>query len=92
MGATGGVVVILVGAVICAVLASRPKATSQSLSGVVTYSELARDHVVGKVTYAQMPPVGGKHSAVWQNCGIYSAPVANENAVHSMEHGAVWIT
>jgi hypothetical protein len=92
VGATGGVVVILVGAVIWAVLASRPKATSQSLAGVVTYSELARDHVVGKVTYAQTPPVGGKHSAVWQNCGIYSAPVANENAVHSMEHGAVWIT
>ena len=36
--------------------------------------------------------MGGDHNAVWLNCGIYSAPVANENAVHSMEHGAVWIT
>ncbi len=36
-------------------------------------------------------PVGGTHSSVWQNCGIYDQPVRNENAVHSLEHGAVWL-
>lgn len=44
------------------------------------------------MTYAQTPPVGGDHSRVWQNCGFYSRPVEPEQAVHSMEHGAVWIT
>jgi hypothetical protein len=62
------------------------------LTGLQTYSGLARDHVSGAVVYPQTPPVGGKHSAIWQNCGVYSAPVQNENAVHSLEHGAMWIT
>lgn len=39
-----------------------------------------------------LPPTGGLHSPVWQNCGIYTEPVDNANAVHSLEHGAVWIT
>ncbi len=41
---------------------------------------------------AALPPVGGVHSPRWQNCGIYDRPVDAKNAVHSMEHGAVWIT
>jgi len=41
---------------------------------------------------SELPPVGGLHSGIWQNCGIYDEPVLAKNAVHSMEHGAVWIT
>ena len=62
------------------------------ISGVQTFPGLSRNHVTGPVSYPQDPPVGGDHSAVDENCGYYSAPVADENAVHSMEHGAVWIT
>ncbi len=44
------------------------------------------------VAYTENPPVGGTHDPVWQNCGFYPAPVRPEHAVHSLEHGAVWIT
>jgi hypothetical protein len=43
-------------------------------------------------TYGMNPPAGGDHFGAWLNCGIYDQPQANENAVHSLEHGAVWVT
>lgn len=84
-------VVVLIVGIIVLVVHSQPQSGGE-IAGIVTYSNLSRKHVTGKVTYPQNPPVGGSHNAVWQNCGIYSIPVANENAVHSLEHGAVWIT
>jgi hypothetical protein len=60
--------------------------------GVARYSISERAHVDESVRYLQSPPVAGNHAPVWQNCGFYDAPVANEHAVHSLEHGAVWIT
>jgi hypothetical protein len=65
---------------------------SSSIEGLKTYSDLSRDHTEKPVTYAQTPPVGGAHSTLWQNCGWYDATIKNENAVHSMEHAAAWIT
>ena len=63
------------------------------IEGEQTYGPFpANMHVNGTVNYAQSPPVGGEHAPQWQNCGIYDAPVRNELAVHSLEHGAVWIT
>ena len=59
---------------------------------VISVEELARDHVAGDLDYPQSPPVGGAHNPVWLSCGVYTEPVPDENAVHSMEHGAVWIS
>jgi hypothetical protein len=52
----------------------------------------SQNHLQGRISYPQTPPVGGDHNQVWMNCGVYSEPVLTEAAVHSMEHGAVWIT
>lgn len=49
-------------------------------------------HVTGRVTYAQTPPVGGDHFREVERCGFYAKPVTAERGVHSLEHGAVWIT
>jgi hypothetical protein len=61
------------------------------IKGVKTFTGLERNHVKGTVHYAQNPPTGGNHDAIPQNCGFYSAPIRDENGVHSLEHGAVWI-
>jgi len=65
----------------------------QVIAGVQTYGPFpANIHVNTDVDYPQTPPVGGEHRPTWQNCGIYNSPVVDELAVHSLEHGAVWIT
>lgn len=63
-----------------------------SIDGVETFVIGEADHVETPVAYDQSPPVGGDHSPAWLNCGYYNAVVPNENAVHALEHGAVWIT
>lgn len=62
------------------------------LDRVEKFTGLSHNHVQGHVDYPQTPPVGGDHNPLWQNCGFYSRPVMTEMAVHSLEHGAVWIT
>ncbi|MEU8325179.1 DUF3105 domain-containing protein [Nonomuraea sp. NPDC048881] len=63
----------------------------RSLDAVQTTNVSSRNHTDKVVSYPQAPPVGGDHAPEWQNCGIYSKPLRNENVVHSQEHGAVWI-
>jgi len=63
--------------------------------GVNTWKgTLTRNHVSKTVAYAMEPPVGGDHNQVWMNCNgdVYTKAVDNMNAVHSLEHGAVWVT
>ena len=65
--------------------------TRPAIEGVQTY-EVVQGHAAGSVSYPQVPPVGGLHNPVWQQCGFYDQPIENEKAVHSLEHGAIWIT
>lgn len=88
------VVSILVGLVVlgAGIIYSNANQTPSQIAGLETFRNLDRSHPSGAVTYEQIPPVGGSHSSEWLNCGVYTEPVSNENAVHSLEHGAVWIT
>jgi hypothetical protein len=81
--------VVVLGTVIAGILISR---NGSPYDRVATFTVSSRAHTTAPVSYPQNPPVGGPHNPVWQNCGYYAQPVHNENGVHSMEHGAVWIT
>jgi hypothetical protein len=63
--------------------------------GVKTWKgKLGQTHVAKAVKYPMEPPVGGNHDQVWMNCNgdVYTKAINNMNAVHSLEHGAVWVT
>ena len=67
------------------------------IDGVQTFDYPAgQEHVTTPVDYAESPPVGGPHAPPpdWADCTgtVYDVDIRHENAVHSLEHGAVWIT
>jgi hypothetical protein len=68
-------------------------AESPGIEGLVLTDEddISTAHRQGELSYPMVPPVGGDHNGFWQACGYYTVVVPTERAVHSMEHGAVWI-
>lgn len=69
---------------------------STALEGIVTVDYPAGQHIdsTQRVAYDRTPPFGGPHDAIWATCTgtVYPEAIRTENAVHSLEHGAVWIT
>ncbi len=87
------VVVLFIGGFIAIViLDSRERAVGGPPDGTeeIDVGDAGR-HTEDDVNYEQSPPAGGEHNPTWQNAGFYTEPVRDENAVHTLEHGAVWI-
>ena len=74
----------------------KEKLASEPIKGLKTWDakKLTRNHVTATVTYPMKPPVGGDHSPVWMNCDgeVYKKAIPDMSAVHSLEHGSVWVT
>lgn len=66
-----------------------------SIDGLVSKEFAVGQHVTTEVDYGEdSPPFGGEHDQYWADCNgdVYPIVIRNENAVHGLEHGAVWIT
>ncbi len=89
-GASGGVVTS----------ASPDPAAGAAIEGVQTWTYARPAHEPRDQTYEQKPPAYGTHwvprdeqgTTGWLECGVYDEPVPEEFALHSEEHGAVWLT
>jgi hypothetical protein len=89
--AGGGVIVVLL-VVGLVYLGYQGQAIANSdIEGLAILPDSGRGHEEGDIHDDDEVPASGAHSAAWQNCGIYDEPIREENVVHSMEHGAVWI-
>lgn len=87
--------VIVLGGALTAPLIARVAGYERApvdLSDVKVYEITDRSHSDEDLDYPQSPPAGGNHAPVWLDCGVYDEPVHDENAVHDLEHGTVWIT
>lgn len=89
----GGVaaIAIIVGVVVTSATPPVDPATIE-IEGIETFDNLEALHVQTAVDYTMTPPAGGPHNPSWLNCGVYEESVPAEYAVHSLEHGAVWVT
>jgi len=87
----GAAAVVVVG-VIVVMLNAPQDIPDERPDGVEEIAVADRSHVEGAVSYDRNPPAGGPHSATPLTCGVYEFAVPFENTVHSLEHGAVWIT
>ncbi len=79
-------------------VASKDQAAGLPIAGVSEMQGLTAEHVTALPEPTQstsgdtvLPLAGGPHDPELQNCGVYSDPVETAKAVHSLEHGAVWI-
>jgi hypothetical protein len=89
LAVTGVLIVAALAVAVPMLLTEEPP--SRDLSAVRSYDDLSTTHTPADIDYPQTPPVGGPHDGVWLDCGAYEEPVRDENAVHDLEHGTVWI-
>jgi len=88
------IVVILIGLAGWGVVKWVKKAGPEAPDQSVFYEAQSRDHIEvdsEHPEYNSNPPSGGWHYALTAKKKYYTEPIPDENALHNLEHGDVWI-
>jgi len=92
---------VTIGVVVLSTTSYSPSASNQDpslqIDGIYAKPKLYQSalHVQStqRVDYDRYPPVGGPHDGYWAACNgvVYLVAMRDENMVHTLEHGAIWI-
>ena len=88
------VVLAVVGGIGYLIATSNPDGESSYLQGE-DIPKLEAGHInQGEIvtTYNSNPPTSGPHLGNLQPCDFYNEEVPDEAVVHTLEHGAIWVT
>lgn len=74
---------------------AKPVPVSNPVEGTVDYEIVGRNHIAQGTTgsgYISEPPSSGPHWPTPAKNGVYDNQLPDEQIIHSMEHGYVWIS
>lgn len=74
--------------------ADKPLAVSKPVEGTQEQEIVGREHVAAGTTveYVTNPPTSGNHWAAAAKNGVYDEQLPDEQIIHNLEHGHVWIS
>lgn len=74
---------------------AKPVAVSKPVEGTVEYDIVGRNHIASGTAgsgYNSNPPSSGMHWPSPAKNGVYDQPLPDEQLIHNLEHGHVWIS
>lgn len=74
---------------------TKPALVTRAVEGAMDYPIVGRNHVgegTTITTYNSNPPSSGPHWPSPVKSGIYDSQLADEQLVHNLEHGYIWIS
>lgn len=72
----------------------RPAAVGKPVEGTVDFDIISREHIAAGTPgsgYNSDPPTSGVHWPAPVKNGVYDKELADEQLIHNLEHGHVWI-
>ena len=73
---------------------AKPVAVSKPVEGTVEYDIVGRNHIASGTAgsgYSSDPPSSGMHWPSPAKNGVYDQSLPDEQLIHNLEHGHVWI-